>query len=99
MIGKVAGAFPARAGTVVERVDAIQEKRWRINGLEEFTLPVRAITPDAFQDPLEMVIIAVKTWDSQETADQVVPWLGLDSFVVPLQNGYGAAWVAACGCP
>ena len=61
---EVAGTFPARVSgdtgvfdAVAEHGDAIQEKRLRINGPEQFPVPVRAITPDAFQDPLETGIL------------------------------------------
>jgi 2-dehydropantoate 2-reductase len=99
-MGGVTGAFLARAGEAVTLVDvveehvrAIQKDGLRMDGLEEFTVPVRAITPDRLEGPLQMVIIAVKTQHTQEAIGKVLPYLDRDSYVVPLQNGISAVWI------
>lgn len=100
-MGGVTGAFMARAGedvtlvdSLVEHINAIQKDGLRMDGLEEFTLPVRAITPAGLQGPVQMVIIAVKTQHTQDALDEIMPYLGPNSFVVPLQNGLSALWIA-----
>jgi 2-dehydropantoate 2-reductase len=100
-MGGVTGAFMARAGEdvtlvdiVPEHVQAIQRDGLRVDGLEEFTVPVRAITPDQLQGPLEMVIIAVKTQQTQDALDQVLPHLDPQGYIVPMQNGFSALRIA-----
>jgi 2-dehydropantoate 2-reductase len=100
-MGGVTGAFMARAGedvtlvdTVVEHVRAIRKDGLRMDGLQEFTVRVPAITPDELRGLLELVFIAVKTQHTGAALDEIVPHLGPDSIVVPLQNGLSALWIA-----
>ncbi len=93
-IGGTLGAYLARAGepvTLVDRdrahVDAMNARGLTLEGFEEFTVPVRALTPDELEGPLETVVLAVK---SQHTADAVrsfEPYLTPESTVVSFQNG------------
>jgi 2-dehydropantoate 2-reductase len=101
-IGGVTGAFMARAGenvtlvdSVAEHVQAIQKNGLRVDGLEEFTVSVRAITPDQLAIPLSMVIVAVKTQHTQDAVNQILPHLDPQSYVVPIQNGLTALWIGA----
>jgi 2-dehydropantoate 2-reductase len=100
-MGGVTGAFLARAGvdlTLVDNVEqhvkAVQQDGLRMDGLEEFTVRVPAITPSELRGPLELVIIAVKTQHTGDALDEVAPHLGPDSVVMPLQNGLSALWIA-----
>lgn len=99
-MGGVTGAFMARAGeditlvdSAVEHINAIQKYGLHLDGLEEFTVPVRAITPDKLEGPLRMVILAVKTHNTPEAVGEILPYLDSNSYVVPLQNGYSALWI------
>jgi 2-dehydropantoate 2-reductase len=41
--------------------------------------------------PVDVVIVAVKAWQVSDAARSLAPWMGADTFVVPLQNGVEAA--------
>jgi 2-dehydropantoate 2-reductase len=100
-MGGVTGAYIARAGEdvtlvdiVKEHVQAIQKDGLRVDGLEEFTVPVCAITPGELAGPLPMAIIAVKTQHTREAVAQIMPHLDPNAYVVPLQNGLSARRIA-----
>jgi 2-dehydropantoate 2-reductase len=94
-IGGLVGGHMLRAGhdvTLVDRwaehVASMNRDGLFVDGIRgDFRLPARAITPDALQGPLEAVIIAVKSMDTESAARLVSPHLGPDGFVVSLQNG------------
>jgi 2-dehydropantoate 2-reductase len=93
-IGGTLGAYLTRAGEEVTLVDraqdhvaAMQERGLTIQGYEDFTVPVRAITPDELQAPLETVIIAVKSQHTADAVQAVLPFLTPASTIVSFQNG------------
>jgi len=94
-IGGIAGAYLARAGEDVCLVDKVPEHVRVMNeeglhiygGLGEFTVPVRAITPDELQGPLEAVLLAVKSQDTAAALETLHPHLDENSVIVSLQNG------------
>jgi 2-dehydropantoate 2-reductase len=94
-IGGLAGSYMARAGhdvTLVdkwaEHVDAINAKGMFIDGIRgEMTIPVRAITPDQLEGPLEAILIATKAHHTEDAVRAVIPHMGPDSFIVHYQNG------------
>lgn len=101
-IGGLAGAHMTRAGhdvTLVDRwtehVDAMNSHGLRFDGVRgEFTIPVKAITPDALpahvqqHGPLEAVLVATKTQHTADAVRSVLPLFGQDTFVVSFQNGF-----------
>ncbi|HSB77810.1 MAG TPA: 2-dehydropantoate 2-reductase [Candidatus Methylomirabilis sp.] len=101
-IGGTAGAFLARGGeevlfvdVVKEHVDAINQRGLTITGRAEFTVPVRATTPDAMRGPLEWVFLSVKSQHTEAALKPIAPLLGPQSFVVSLQNGLNEERIAA----
>src|SRR5689334_8639400 len=94
-IGGLVGGYMTRAGhdvTLVDRsaehVAAINRDGLFVDGIRgDMRLPARAITPDALKGPLEAVIIAVKSMDTEDAARLVIPHLGPDGFIVSFQNG------------
>ncbi len=101
-IGGTVGAFLARGGedvlfvdTVKEHVDAINRRGLTITGRAEFTVPVRATTPDDLTGPLDCVFLSVKSQHTEAALKPIVPLLRPDSFVVSLQNGLNEKRIAA----
>ncbi|MBI4639403.1 MAG: 2-dehydropantoate 2-reductase [Candidatus Tectomicrobia bacterium] len=94
-IGGVTGAYLARGGVdvtlvdkVKEHVEAINQRGLFLDGIRgELTVPVKAITPDQLSGPLELVLLAVKAMNTEESARTVLPYLGEGSIVVSMQNG------------
>ena len=100
-IGGTVGAFLARAGeevlfvdVVKEHVEAMNARGLTITGRAEFTVPVRATTPDALRGPLEWVILSVKAQHTEVALKPVIPLLGPQCFVVSLQNGLNEERIA-----
>jgi 2-dehydropantoate 2-reductase len=101
-IGGTVGAFLARGGedvffvdAVREHVDAMNARGLTITGRVEFTVPVRAATPDVLRGPLEWVFLAVKAQHTEAALAPIVPLLGSESVVVSLQNGLNEERIAA----
>lgn len=101
-IGGTVGAFLARGGedvlfvdVVKEHVDAINTRGLTITGRADFTVPARAITPDALTGPLEWVFLSVKSQHTEAAMKPIAPLLGRQSFVVSLQNGLNEERIAA----
>jgi 2-dehydropantoate 2-reductase len=81
-------AFVARGATL----DALRARGLRVTSPEgDFTIhPVRASDRPAELGPADVVLLGVKAWQVPEAARAMGPLLGLDTFVVPLQNGVEA---------
>jgi 2-dehydropantoate 2-reductase len=93
-IGGTLGAYLTRAGEAVtlvdrvrEHVDAMNAHGLRIVGVEEFTVPVRALTPEEIDEPLENVFLAVKSQHTAEAVRAIEPHLTPRGFIVSFQNG------------
>ena len=79
-----------------EHVAAINTDGLRIEGpVEEYTVPARAIAPDALPDGLGAVLLAVKAHHTAGAVAQLAPRLARDGFVVSLQNGFNEDTIAA----
>lgn len=93
-IGGTLGAYLARGGedvTLVDRdrdhVAAMNAQGLTIQGAESFTVPVRALAPEELDEPLETVLLAVKSQHTADALRAIQPHLTLDSTVVSFQNG------------
>ena len=94
-IGGLAGAYMTRAGydvtlvdKWVEHVEAMNKNGLFIDGVRgDMTVPVKAITPDQLQGPLEAVLIATKAHHTADAVRLVAPLMGPDTFLVHYQNG------------
>jgi len=97
-IGGTIGAYLARAGqdpllvdVDAAHVSALNAGGIRITGpIGEFTVPVRAVTPDRFEGPLRRVMLAVKGQHSDAASRAIAPLLTADGAVLSLQNGLNA---------
>jgi 2-dehydropantoate 2-reductase len=82
-------AFVARG----ETLRALRGQGLRVASTEgNFTLqPVHASDNPADLAPADAILVAVKAWQVSDAARALVPALGPDTFVVPLQNGVEAS--------
>jgi 2-dehydropantoate 2-reductase len=101
-IGGITGAALARAGHDVLLVDANAEHVAAMNAhgvtVERadgaFTVPVRALTPDALGGDLDLVLLAVKSHHTPAALETVVPRLAPGGTIVSLQNGLSEELIA-----
>ncbi|TDB86108.1 2-dehydropantoate 2-reductase [Actinomadura sp. KC216] len=101
-MGSVYAGRLASAGHDVLAVDrwaahmsAIAENGLLVSGPDgEFRVPVRAHT-SAPDDPVDLVVLAVKAADVETAAAGARPLIGPDTVVLTIQNGFGSADVVA----
>jgi 2-dehydropantoate 2-reductase len=98
-IGGSAGAYLVMAGydvlfidTELEHVRTMQTKGLTIEGRRNFTVQVRATTPDQMSTALggrdpDAVILAVKSQHTDVALAPLLPLLGPQTFVLSVQNG------------
>jgi 2-dehydropantoate 2-reductase len=99
-IGGLVGAWMTRAGYDVtfveqwtEHADAIAQRGLHIDGARGVHhIPARAITPDQLERlaPLEMVIVAVKSQDTESALRQLLPYSTDHTTFVSMQAGFNA---------
>ena len=101
-IGGVTGAALARAGNDILLVDRAEDHVAAMNarGLTiesrdgSVTVPVRAIAPGALGSGLGLVLLAVKSQDTQAALEVLGPRLAADGAIVSLQNGLNEELIA-----
>src|SRR5438105_4039079 len=93
-VGGSLGAFLNRAGHEVTLVDKVAEHvatinaaGLRIEGPQAFSVRVPALVPEQVQGPLETVVLAVKSHDTEQALAPIAPLVAPDGYVVSLQNG------------
>jgi 2-dehydropantoate 2-reductase len=102
-IGGMAGAYMALSGEDVTFVDrwrehvlAMREDGLHLAGVRgEARIPVRALSPDDLDEPLELVFLAVKSQHTEEAVGAIAPHLTSTATVVSLQNGMNEDRIAA----
>jgi 2-dehydropantoate 2-reductase len=98
-VGGYYGGLLARAGhevTFIARdahLRAIREKGLEIRSVfGDFRIQPAAVTDDpASVGPVELIVLAVKTYHIAQAARAILPMVGSDTVVLPLQNGVDAA--------
>ncbi len=101
-IGGLIGAYTERAGNDVllvdkdrAHVDRMNERGLHVSGADDdFTVPVTAILPDDVPDGLELVLLAVKSQDTEAALELLVPRLHPAGAIVSLQNGINEPHIA-----
>jgi 2-dehydropantoate 2-reductase len=98
-VGGYYGAKLARAGhdvTFIARGAHLAAMRAR--GLEirspmlgDFTVPARVEEDPGRVGPVDVVIVAVKAYDNASALPRIVPMIGADTTILPLQNGVDSA--------
>jgi 2-dehydropantoate 2-reductase len=97
-VGGYYGALLARSGQDVAFVargahgDAIRERGLRVAGpLGDFTVKVQAESDPARIGPVDVAIVAVKTYDNATALQLLKPLIGPETTVLTLQNGVDSA--------
>ncbi len=100
-MGTVLGAFLNKNGCPVELVDSYQEHVDALNengahvmGHADFTVPVKAITPDEMKGIYDVVFLFTKQTANEAVLPQLLPHLDENSTVCTLQNGVPEPFVA-----
>jgi 2-dehydropantoate 2-reductase len=101
-IGGVTGAFLRKdredvtfVDVAAEHVAEINARGLRVDGVRHVFADAPAILPGELTGPLEVVILAVKSQDTEVALDLIEPHLTADSTVVSLQNGLNPDIIAA----
>lgn len=102
-IGGVIGAFLARAGEPVLLVDLARDhvEACRTTGLsitgpvEQFRLPVPAVTPAELTGTYGRIVLAVKAQATEAATQALRPHLRSEGFVLSAQNGLNERTLAA----
>ena len=75
-------------------VEALNEKGAHIVGTVDFTVPVKAITPEQMEGIYDIVFLFTKQTANDVVLPNLLPHLGPDSTVCTLQNGVPEPFVA-----
>ncbi|WP_020375282.1 ketopantoate reductase family protein [Sulfobacillus thermosulfidooxidans] len=101
-IGTIVGAYLSAHGLDVElitrnqaHVDALNQFGARITGAIQWTVPVRALTPEHMLGTYDLVLLLTKQLQNREVLTHLLGYLGPHSIVCSLQNGIPEAEVAA----
>lgn len=101
-MGTVLGAYMTKNGCNVELIDsyeahvqALNEQGAHIVGTVDFTVPVKAITPEQMEGIYDVVFLFTKQTANDVVLPGLLPHLGEKSTVCTLQNGVPEPFVAA----
>ncbi|RVU34824.1 2-dehydropantoate 2-reductase [Hwanghaeella grinnelliae] len=96
-VGGYFGASLAKSGADVVMIARnahlakIQEAGLRVETAEgAFSAPVTATDDPAQAGPCDVVLVAVKLWDTETAVEAISPMVGPETTVISLQNGIGA---------
>jgi len=96
-IGGLFGAVLSRGGLDVtlvdkhaDRAELVNRQGIRIEGRGgTYTAAVRAVTYPLPREPVDVVLVTVKAYDTRSAAGQFAPAVGPDTVVLTVQNGLG----------
>jgi 2-dehydropantoate 2-reductase len=101
-LGTILGAYISRSGKEVllvdaykAHVDALNEKGATVVGEDNFTVPVKACTPDKMEGVFDIVFYLTKAPANEVALTQLKPHLHENSVVCTLQNGIPEEAVAS----
>lgn len=101
-LGTVLGAYITKNGGQIDLINrnqahvaALKEKGAHISGTVEFTVPVKAMTPDEMQGPYDVILLMTKQLHNAEVVTQLKSHLAKDGVIVTLQNGLPEPGIAA----
>src|SRR4051812_40929338 len=90
------GQNPLLVDAAEDHVAAMNARGLKITGPhEDYTAPVRAMTPGEVRGPLRRVMLAVKSQHTSAAARMIAPVLAPDATVLSLQNGLNGDAIAA----
>jgi 2-dehydropantoate 2-reductase len=93
-IGSLFGAFLARENEVTlvgreEHVSTVQEKGLIVKGRNEFSSKPNAVTSQEECEIPDLLVITVKSYDTEAAVREACPLIGESTTVMSLQNGLG----------
>ncbi|MFV9510252.1 ketopantoate reductase family protein [Tepidibacillus sp. LV47] len=95
-VGAYFGGLLARKGHEVsliargEHLKALQEQGLTVKSVHgDFHLPLKAVGDPKEIGPVDLVLFTVKAYDTEKSAEQLLPILKEDTVVLNLQNGIG----------
>jgi 2-dehydropantoate 2-reductase len=101
-MGTVLGAYLTKNGCAVDLVDtyadhvnALNREGAHIVGSVDFTVPVRAMTPDKMAGVYDLIFLFIKQNANSQALPNIVKFLNKDSTVCTLQNGVPEPGVAS----
>ncbi len=93
-LGTVLGAYMSKNGADVELVNrnkahvaALREKGAHITGTVDFTVPVKALTPEEMTGKYDVFFLMTKQLFNHDVVTYLLPFLAEDGVIVTLQNG------------
>ena len=93
-MGMILGAYLNKNGceaqlidAYVDHVKALNEKGAKVIRFGNFTVPVKAISPDQMDGKYDLVFLLTKQTANEEVLNHLLPFLNADSTVCTLQNG------------
>lgn len=93
-MGTLLGAVLNRNGIPADLVDvdrahleALNRDGAQVRGTMEFTVPVRALTPDRMEGEYDLIFLLIKQVFNAVSFPQILPHLAADGVIVTLQNG------------
>jgi 2-dehydropantoate 2-reductase len=93
-VGGYLGAFLQKGGLDVtliargEHLQAIRENGLHVIGERgEFIVPIKATDDITQVGPVDLILFTVKSYDTREVAEQIIPYLHQDTTVITFQNG------------
>lgn len=98
-LGCFFGACLTRAGNDVTFIargatkEALRKNGVTINSKElgDFTTQVKVTDKPDEVGPVDLIVFCVKTYDLESAAQQLQPLIGLDTLIIPVQNGVDAS--------
>jgi 2-dehydropantoate 2-reductase len=105
-LGTVLGAYITKAGKQIdlidaytEHVDALNKNGARVTGKIEFTVPVKALTPDKMDGTYDLVFFMVKQTYNDAAMRDLKPHVHEKTIIATLQNGLPELPLAETFCP
>ena len=106
-IGGTIGAYLLRAGHDVLFVDTAADHVARINArgltitgpIDSFTVPARAVMPEALEGVYDRIVLAVKTPATRAAVQRLTPHLTPGGYIVSAQNGLNEPLIASIAGP
>ena len=100
-IGGTIGAYLVRAGHDIlfvdndrEHVAAMNDSGLNIIGtVEEFAVPVKAVTPENVSGQFDTILLATKVQHTQDALEHIAPHLSDSGYVVSAQNGLSELFI------
>jgi len=93
-LGTILGAYITKAGGQIDLIDQFAEhvnelnkKGAHVTGTVDFTVPVKALTPDKMRGKYSLIFLMTKQLDNRKVVKSLAPYLEKDGIICTLQNG------------